>query len=381
MIYTLMHKKIPVADIEIDTDDGEILKVYNVHNSEHIPIGVAIENGKINRSDLNKWWIGRSIPVSRSGIKEALEILNVYSTTILLEKCFGLGLSDQYWINNPQKPLEWDEINFFENQFSEDVGNALFGKTPKGAVNLLSPDNTSDGWLKKRWIIIDGKRALLKGGSGPAYQEPLNEALASLIMRKLTIPHVEYTLTEINELPMSICEDFITSDTELVSAWNILLTNRHRKNNVSMYHHFLNCCETLGIPNMKEAIDKMLVLDFLIANVDRHFHNFGAIRSANTLEWIGASPIFDCGTSMWHDQYTQNIRPDFKIESKPFKDDHSKQIKLVNDFAWIDFAALEHIDEEFCSIYKISKYIDEKRQKKLLSSLKERIEILKSKVK
>ena len=229
MIYTLMHKKIPVADIEIDTDDGEILKIYDVHNIEHIPIGVNIENGKVNRSDLNKWWTLRSIPVSRSGIREALEILKVYSTSILLERCFGFGLSDQYWINNPRKPLEWDKINFFENPFAEDVGNALFGKAPKGAVNLISPDNTSDGWLKKRWIIIEGKRALLKGGSGPAYQEPLNEVLASLIMRKLKIPHVEYTLTEIDGQPMSICEDFITPDTELVNAWNILLTNRHRK--------------------------------------------------------------------------------------------------------------------------------------------------------
>jgi len=361
-----MHKKTSVADIEIDTDDGQILKICNIHSIGHIPIGVATENGKVNRSDLNKWWIGRSIPASRSGIKEALEILSVYSTTILLERCFGLGLSDQYWINNPRKPLDWDEINFFENSFSEDVGNALFGKVPKITINLISPDNTSDGWLKKRWIIADGKRTLLKGGSGPAYQEPLNEVLASLIMRKLNIPHIEYTLTEIDELPMSICEDFITPDTELVSAWNILLTDRKRKSNVSLYHHFLNCCETLGIPSMKEAIDKMLILDFLIANVDRHFHNFGAIRDANTLEWIGASPIFDCGTSMWHDQYTQNIHPGFKIESKPFRSYHSTQIKLVDNFSWIDFSALEDIDEEFCEIYKISKYIDENRQRVLL---------------
>ncbi|MDR2855767.1 MAG: hypothetical protein LBV40_06405 [Methanomicrobiales archaeon] len=85
IVYVFMHKKIPVADVEIDTDSGGILKVCNIHNIEHISIGVAIENGKINRSDLNKWWIGRLIPASRGGIKEALEILNVYSTTLLLK--------------------------------------------------------------------------------------------------------------------------------------------------------------------------------------------------------------------------------------------------------------------------------------------------------
>jgi hypothetical protein len=49
----------------------------------------------------------------------------------------------------------------------------------------------------------------------------------------------------------------------------------------------------------------------------------------------------------------------------------------VSDLAWIDFTALEDIDEEFYDIYKISKYIDKERQEKLLSSLKERIDILK----
>ena len=28
----------------------------------------------------------------------------------------------------------------------------------------MSPDNTTDGWLKKRWTVMDGKRCLLKGG-------------------------------------------------------------------------------------------------------------------------------------------------------------------------------------------------------------------------
>ncbi len=376
-----MHKKVPVADVEIDTDSGRIIRVYDVYNIKHIPIGVAVENQKPNKKDLNDWWIGRSIPASRSGIKEALEALTLhtgqtYSTNILLEKCFGLGLSDQYWINNPKKPPEWEKINFFDNVFSQDVGNILFGEIPKGELNLISPDNTSDGWLKKRWVIINGKRVLLKGGSAPAYQEPLNEALASLIMRRLNIPHIDYTLTEINGLPMSMCEDFITPETELVSAWRILLTDRKKPNNVSLFRHFFNCCERLGIPNIKDSIEKMLTVDFLIVNTDRHFNNFGAVRNADTLEWIGAAPVFDSGTSMWYDEFTENINAALEIESKPFKKKHSEQLKLVSNFDRLDFSALENIDEEFIDIYKVSKYISADRQKKLLFALKKRIELL-----
>jgi hypothetical protein len=374
-----MHKKVPVADVEIDPDMGGYLtKIEKVHNIDHVPVGVEIkEDGKISLKSLNDWWTGRSIPASRSGLRDALDFFKMSSPKMLLEKCFGLSLSDQYWVNKQENPLDWDRVNFFENEFSEDVGNILFGKISDiegKEVNLISPDNTSDGWLKKKWIIADGKRLLLKGGSDPFHQEPLNEVFASTIMRKLNIPHVNYTTIAIDEFPMCLCEDFITAETELVTAWNILRAGKKRQNHISIYQHFLNTCESLGIPGMRESIDKMLTVDFLIANVDRHFNNFGAIRNANTLEWLGASPVFDCGTSMWHNEFTHNIHPEFDIKCKPFKGTHSEQIKLVTfDF---DFNALKDVDEEFYSIYKPSKYMDRARIEVLLSALKERVRAL-----
>ena len=37
----------------------------------------------------------------------------------------GLSLSDQYWMKPAESNLEWKDINFFENSFSDDVGNIL----------------------------------------------------------------------------------------------------------------------------------------------------------------------------------------------------------------------------------------------------------------
>jgi len=84
----------------------------------------------------------------------------------LLRECYRLSLSDQYWICPENSGLTWEYINFFENPFSEDIGNILFGgKISDGKLaieqpNLISPDSTSDGQLKKRWKIIDGVRCL-----------------------------------------------------------------------------------------------------------------------------------------------------------------------------------------------------------------------------
>ena len=215
--YILMHKDNPVAALEIDEASGVISAIGEVYAEEHIPLGITVKRGRIERSELNDWWKGRAIPASRSGIKTVLEDLQIATTQRLLEKCLGLSLSDQYWICPQSRNLKWSEINFFENNFSDDMGNILFGKVSSGEmilndeISLMSPDNTSDGWLKKKWKIINGKRCLIKGGSGAIQQEPYNEVIASKIMERLDIPHVKYSLIMEEEYPYSICEDFITA--------------------------------------------------------------------------------------------------------------------------------------------------------------------------
>lgn len=374
MLYTLMNKHTPVVELNIDEDTGAILKVAQVIHLEYLPIGIVIIKGLPDRKSLNDWWRGRSIPASRSGIREALDILNVSYTEQLLTKCYGLSLSDQYWINPKEHPFKWEDINFFHNPFSDDVGNVLFGQaSPGGELDLLSPCNTSDGWLRKKWKIVDGKRCLLKSGSNPFQQEPLNEVLATSLHQRLNhTAYVPYSLVWENEIPYSVCENFITPETELVNAYSIFKSEK-KLNHHSLYEHFLLCCEHLGIPGMKEFLNYLLAFDFLIANTDRHFGNFGAVRNVDTLTWLGAAPIFDSGTSLWHDQVSRGIHPNGDVPSHPFKPAHAEQIVLAGSLDWIDFSALRDIDEEFRILLSASPYIDEPRTDKLCNGLKGRV--------
>ncbi|MDL2254616.1 excisionase [Ruminococcaceae bacterium OttesenSCG-928-I18] len=373
MVYTLMHKNIEVAEVEIDEVTSSITNIRNIQHPEHLPIGVRADD----RRSLHSWWVGRAIPASRSGLREALEALNVASAEQLLVKCLGLSLSDQYWLKPKKSSLTWENVNFFDNAFSKDVGNALFGVNLGNTnINLMSPDNTSDGWLKKKWAIANGKRVLIKGGSAPTYQEPLNEVLASMIMRRIaTVPYVQYNQVWENGKPYSVCEDFITPHNDLVSAARIRMI-KNQPNHVSDYEHYLDCCQTLGIPNVSESIDQMLVIDYLIANTDRHFNNFGAVRNADTLEWESPAPIFDCGTSMWHNQLQQMIKPGGEQESKPFRKTHHEQIKLVISMGWLDFGMLAGVEDEWDEVVCQSPYVDEQRRNSLREALLIRIKKL-----
>ena len=371
MEYILMHKNKPVLELEIDEVTGTISKIGAVHNIEHLPVGAysAAEKNNVSRNMLNDWWTGRSIPASRDGLKDVLLILGVCSPALLLDKCCGLSLSDQYWVCPKNSDILWENVNFFQNDFSIDVGEVLFGykRSSKDIINLMSPDNTSDGWLKKKWLIADGKRYLMKGGSGFLEQEPFNEVIASALMKRLNINHVEYTLTFEQNKPYSLCENFITPDTELIPAWRIMQT-RKKNNSQSEFMHFLLCCEKLGIPNVRDSLDKMLTLDYIISNEDRHYNNFGAIRNAETLEWLGLAPVYDSGTSLWHTTpYIGSV-----TECKPFKKTHNDQIKLVKDLSWLDIDVLDGLDNKIIEILSKSIKIDADRSKKLAEIIMER---------
>lgn len=46
----LMHKRIPVADIELDDDTGFVRRLGEVYAPEHISIGIPIKNKTADRA-------------------------------------------------------------------------------------------------------------------------------------------------------------------------------------------------------------------------------------------------------------------------------------------------------------------------------------------
>ena len=166
MKYILMHRELPVAVLSINDTSGTVYRVEDVVQPAHLPIGLFSADRREFAKNLNLWLAGRTIPASRSGFHHALEALQIQkklqlSASTLMMKCFALSLSDQYWLNPAEQPLEWRKVNFYHNDFSEDVGNILFGQIPeRDSIDLVSPCNTSDGWLKKKWKILNGQRVL-----------------------------------------------------------------------------------------------------------------------------------------------------------------------------------------------------------------------------
>jgi hypothetical protein len=167
-------------------------------------------------------------------------------------------------------------------------------------------------------------------------------------------------------------------NTELIPAWRVMMIQK-KNNSTSVYRHFVKCCESLGIKDVVPFLDRMITLDYIIANEDRHFNNFGLIRNAETLEWIGMAPIYDSGSSLGYDKLPGQMKSEKDVGCKPFKNHHLEQLQLVQSFDWLDLSKLADVEDVIRGILSQDtdeNYIDESRINAVVNAVKRRIENL-----
>ena len=231
-----------------------ISKIYEIYNIEYAPL--AVFNASKNRSSsltktVNDWFRSRGIPSWRKDLEKLLDKLGVSSSDELLNKYYGLSLSDQYWLKDVNSAVKYEDINFFTNDFEyEAYLDASLDSSSKSIVSLdknifKSPNNTTDGMLQKGWIIESGKRVLVKGTYTSNKEEPINEYLASQICKRLGFDYCNYEVEWSDKTKLiSKCNDFINENEELISAYDIYNSEK-KPNNISNYEFYIQILEKL----------------------------------------------------------------------------------------------------------------------------------------
>lgn len=375
----LMNKNTKVLEAEYNEKIASFTNIYNIENIDYAPIIIknALKENNNNITILTEWFKGRGIPSWRDDLDLLLAKLNITTREELLDKAFGLSLSDQYWIKPYNSNVQYKDINFFEHDFnSADFTNITFSNSNDYStkVNLVSPNNTTDGRLKKTWIIENKERYLLKGGYKNEVLEPFNEVLASMICDRLDIYHTKYEIDVISNKVVSKCKCFINSNTELITAHQIL---HNVCNKEKAYEEYINILENHNIKNAREKIEDMFILDYIIMNEDRHLNNFGIIRDVNTLEWLDVAPIFDNGESLNIIDYTDE-EVIINNQGRFFYriDNFDEMLKYIKNIKRYDLSKLDGVVEEFDDLlhsYSNITHMTDRRIKKICTLLYTRI--------
>ena len=353
----LMNKNKEVLIAEYNEISKFFDYIYEVTNIDYAPyiLKSFYTKNDINdtyfRTNLSEWFKKRGIPSWRDKLDLLLHRLNITAPYELLDKAFGLSLSDQYWLKPFNSNISYNDINFFDNDFDYaefmEASLSINSDQINKETSLKTPNNTTDGMLKKAWIIENGTRYLLKSGYKNEILQPFNEVLASEICERLGFNHVKYTIATYKDIVVSKCPCFITKDTEFITCYQI----RHdmmRHDNLEDYEEYIKKLEEHNIKSAREKVENMYILDYIIMNEDRHLNNFGIIRDVNTLEWLDVAPIFDNGQSLnieYYDEEELHISGNGRLffEVKPF----DEIIKVVKDLKRIDINKLDGIVEWF----------------------------------
>jgi hypothetical protein len=339
------------------------MDIKSVYCPEHLP--VILQKTDLDNFDVDNWLQDRYISVSRKDVDKLLKKLNLNSPIEILFENSCLSLTDHYWLCDARESKKWKDINFFDNSFSEDIGNFLIGNY-KAILGRISPEASSGGSLVKKWHIENNERYLLKGSTFPYYQQPANEVVASNILDALNVEHTKYSLVYDKHTShyYSSCKNYLGRDNDEVPALEAMKIFPKTSNETS-YEHYIHTCERLDIPDAVNKINQMMFIDFLICNVDRHLKNYGLIRNAETLRYVNVIPVFDNGNSLWHESNI-NYNDDIALN---FEHSHTKNIKLIKDFTWLDTNKLKYIREISWNVLKDYHTLDNERKEKLCDAL------------
>ncbi len=347
-VYKLMHKDDIAALLEMD-DQCRIITRQKVIVQELMPL-----QAQNDIRGLSRWWDQRQVPMNQEGITELLGSLNLSHSADFLMKNLGLSLNDCYWIQPLSENLLWSDINLFANSFQ----TFSISDTQQQSDTVYTPVSSTGGELIKRWLIIDGRRVLLKGNkAGGSAQQSRNEVFTSRLHdRQQCDNFVQYSTAPLSLIRKDmqglgcISENFASEEMEFVPAIQIVESEKKR-NDVSWFEHFIAVCTKHGIEEevIRDFMDYLLLTDYIITNTDRHFMNFGVMRDSNTLKFMKPAPIFDSGNSMF---YRNRKLPDLdSVAINSFAQTEKKQLKHVRNRSAVDFDRLPD-EADFEEIYR-----------------------------
>lgn len=237
---------------------------------------------------IQSWIEGRQAPKHREHIAELMRVCGCSRLDGFVKITHALSLNDTFWTKPEESSLKWDEVSLYKNEFDETIAKIAFDGGMYGArFSTTSPEFETDGSFAKCWVRDpDGTVSLLKRGSSGSRNaglEPFSEVYASQVAHLICKDFVPYTSVMHHGKLASKCPLFTNEKTGFAPIYKCLQTEL-TVTNVLRY---------MAEHGAEDAFRRMLVLDALILNTDRHAGNYGMMFDTDTLQILKMGPVFD----------------------------------------------------------------------------------------
>lgn len=284
MDWLLCNQDVPILEFSSHEDEyGEILVQEKVWLSDLRPIGYL---------DLQSFLEGRRAPKHRKHIEQLLEQYGCRQLDGFLQVSHALSLNDTFWVKEIGSDLRWVDVSLYDNDFDEIIAEAaLNGSLSESDLSSTSPEFGTDGYYAKCWKREHDGIFLYKAGSATYELEPLSEFLAAQLSGVLCHAAVPYEMRFHHGRLVSVCPLFTSARIGMAKASAVVGKDR-------TIAGLLRYFESIG---SGDAFRRMLILDAVIFNVDRHLGNFGVLFDTSNMKLHGMAPVFDHNRSLLFD--------------------------------------------------------------------------------
>lgn len=225
------------------------------------------------------WLASRAIDTHRTNsrlLKRALRLRTADNAQTALA-VNAATVTDRYWFKPEGSNARYEEIRFKENCFDN---LALWGD-PNGFSHKPSrtPELTNVGSFEKCWRLIDGTWWIYKSGTKNEY---FSELFICKLGEKLGLNMANYEMDG-----EYIRSKNFTSNTE----WNFEPISSLMGEN----EDYSDCFDTIYAlsPVLAEQYLKIVWLDTVCYNMDRHTENFGFLRDVKSGKIVSMAPNYD----------------------------------------------------------------------------------------
>ena len=183
--------------------------------------------------------------------------------------------------------LKWKNVSLYENQFDETIAKIAFeGGLYGKEFTTTSPEFGTSGSFAKCWVKEDDGIYLLKRGSEGARNaglEPYSEMYSSQIAKIICRDAVAYDVEKYHNKIASKCKLFTSEQEGYVPITKFFGKLVSVKDILEKFQEY----------NCEEDFRRMIVLDALILNTDRHMGNYGFMVDNRTMQIKRMAPMFD----------------------------------------------------------------------------------------
>lgn len=229
------------------------------------------------------WLESRAIDSHRANsrlLKKALRLAerDDISTVVHVN---GATITDNYWVRPIGSTLTYDDVKFDNDFFSNLALKGTYDSFNKAAMSKHSktPELTNIGSFEKCWKLRDGKWWMYKKAT---HDELFSELFIYELGKALGMNMAHY------ERGDGVIKSSDFTDSAKVNFEPASTFMGDNEDYLAVVKALDNIC-----PEAIEDYVKMIFLDTITANPDRHTNNFGLLRDTKTGKFIGLAPNFD----------------------------------------------------------------------------------------